>query len=191
MLQFFKAIGGPIGLLVLGFALAGFTTPYAVALVPLGLFLWLWQRSGLEIRRKPHVPLKAPPPAAGSKEAAASWKELNRRRNERYDQNHGLFLIHMWRPSKREGQVADVVIRLWQHGPGPLTSNEIEAVEYTLGPKFSDHSRVCTDPKAGFAIEESMFGPMLCLASVYFKDDRPPMVLERYINFVDETAERE
>jgi hypothetical protein len=29
----------------------------------------------------------------------------------------------------------------------------------------------------------SMWAPMLCLAKVYFTDNRPPFILERYVNF--------
>jgi hypothetical protein len=186
MREFFNSNGGAVGLIVLGLLAGGFTTPYAAAvLVPLGLVLWLWRGLRLEIRRKPRT---TPPSTAKSKETGASYKELNRTRQERYKQNNGLFLIHTWQPSAKEGQVADVVLRLWQHGPGPLASKEIDAVEYILGPKFTDHSRVCTDPRDGFAIEESMFKPMLCLAKVYFKDESPPILLERYTNFDYESA---
>jgi hypothetical protein len=123
------------------------------------------------------------PPASEPKAATPSWEELNAARIKRYEETRGLFLVHSWRPSQAEGQVVDVVIRLCQHGEGPMSRGEIKAVEYTLGPKFSNHSLVCTDASDGFALEVSMWGPMLCLAKVYLTDDRPPLLLERYLNF--------
>lgn len=122
------------------------------------------------------------PPTSEPKAATPSWEELNAARVKRYEENRGLFLVHDWHPSRTEGQSADVVIELCQHGDGPLTRGEIKAVEYTLGPKFSNHSLVCTEAANDFAVEVSMWGPMLCLAKVYLTDGRPPLLLERYIN---------
>jgi hypothetical protein len=140
-----------------------------------------------ELRRKPRA-LSGPgdPPTSEPKEPTPSWEVLNEVREKRYEATGGVFLVHTWRPSRFENQVADVTIRLHQHRDGPLSRGEVRAVEYTLGPNFSDHSRVSTNPRDGFAIEESMWGPMLCLAKVYLTGDREPLVLERYINFEQE-----
>lgn len=113
----------------------------------------------------------------------AHWELLENERQLRYVANRGLFLTHTWSPSEKPGQVADVLIRLQQHRDGPLAQGKIRGVEYCLGPKFSDHTRVNTDASNGFQIEESMYGPMLCLARVTFTDASPPLILERYINF--------
>ncbi|MEX2211238.1 MAG: pYEATS domain-containing protein [Gaiellaceae bacterium] len=128
--------------------------------------------------RNPGLPAVAEP-----KEPTPSWEELNDLRVRRYEESRGLFLVHSWRASSKPGQVADVVIRLHQHGDGPLAHGLIRVVEYTLGPKFNDHSLVCTRSEDAFEIEISLWGPMLCLAKVYFVDKSPPVVLERYINF--------
>lgn len=116
-------------------------------------------------------------------ESAASWEELNAARVARYEANRGLFLVHDWRPSTAEGQVADVRLYVVQHRHGPLDTAAIKAIEYTLGPQFDDHSIVKNDPADGFAVNVSMHGPMLCLAKVYFADGSQPIVLERYVNF--------
>jgi hypothetical protein len=128
--------------------------------------------------RQPNVP-----PAQEPTGATPSWEELNAARVKRYEETRGLFLIHTWQPSNADGQVADVTLRLCQHAEGPLARGEIKAVEYTLGPKFSNHSLVCTDARNDFALTVAMWGPMLCLAKVYFADGRQPLLLERYINF--------
>jgi hypothetical protein len=178
-----KANGGPLAVVVLGLGLAGFTTPLGWVLVGLGISAMIWQRLPWEIRRKDRALSSDIPPAAEPKEGTPSWQELNDARVERYEHNLGLFVVHTWRPSRREGQVADVTIWLWKHPDGRLTPGEVRAVEYILGPKFTDHSRVITDARNAFAIEESMWAPMLCLAKVYLAGNREPLLLERYINF--------
>jgi hypothetical protein len=119
------------------------------------------------------------------------WRSMNQLRVKRYEETEGVFLIHRWWPGSQEpGNIADIAIRLWQHGEGPLSRGEIEAVEYTLGPKFKNHSILCHDVASDFELRESIYGPLLCLATVYFKDDRPPLLLERYIDFEDKSEEQ-
>jgi hypothetical protein len=135
--------------------------------------------------------IQAGPPDAEPQEPTPSWEELNRVRVGRYEDNRGLFLVHDWyTPSQEPGQVADVTIRLKQHREGPLSRGEIRAVEYTLGPQFTDHSLVRMDPTDDYAIHVPMWDTMLCLAKVYFTDSSQPLLLERYINF-DQDAEPE
>src|SRR5688500_9510193 len=107
---------------------------------------------------------------------------MNDLRLARYEATRGLFLVHTWKRSSDPQQVADVTIQLCQHGDGPLGNGTVQAVEYTLGPKFTDHSLVRTDPTEGFQLTVSMWGPMLCVANVHFSDGAPPLLLERYIN---------
>jgi len=112
-----------------------------------------------------------------------SWEEMNTVRVGKYEANQGLFLVHSWKPSALPDQVAEVTIRIIQHGRGPLTRSTVSGVQYTLGPNFTDHSRIITDPTTGFAIHEAMYGPMLCLAEVCFSDGSAPLILERYVDF--------
>lgn len=127
-------------------------------------------------------------PNRAQDEPMPSWEQLNVLRVARYQATRGLFLAHSWLPSETDGQVADVRLHLLQHGHGPLTDGTIKAVEYTLGPKFSAHSIVRNNPEDGFALDVSMWGPMLCLAKVYFDDSSMPILLDRYVDF-DENAE--
>lgn len=121
-------------------------------------------------------------PPNGSK--SLSWSELNEVRVGKYEANRGLFLVHTWKPCDKPDQVADVVISIAQHSEhGPLSDGTVSGVQYTLGPQFSEHSHVITNPKGGFATSVSMYGTMLCLAEVCFTDGGPPLLLERYIDF--------
>ena len=109
--------------------------------------------------------------------------DLESERVKRYEEQRGLFLVHSWRPSKTPGQVADIVIWLHQHGTGPMSQGLVEKVEYELGPKFFDAQVTKSNIDEKFRIEISAYGPLLCLAKVYLKDGRHPIILERYIDF--------
>jgi len=104
-------------------------------------------------------------------------------RVSRYQKYQGVFLVHSWRPSRQQGQVADIVLQLQQHGDGPLKSGLVEAVEYALGPKFFLRPHVKTNREESFRLEVSAYGPFLCLARVRLKDGSS-FDLERYADFI-------
>ena len=112
-----------------------------------------------------------------------TWEELERKRIEIYEKSEGLFLVHTWRPSQEPGQIADIAIRLHQHGDGPLSQGQVKSVEYHLGPKFFEYPVIQTDPRDQFRLDVSAYGPMLCLARVHFHDDGSPLLLTRYVDF--------
>lgn len=112
-----------------------------------------------------------------------SWEVREQRRIGMYEENHGLFLVHTWRPSRVKGQVADIAISLYQHNEGPLSQGKVKSVEYHLGPMFFKEPVVKTNAKDNFRLDVSAYGPMLCLARVNFSDGTPSLDLERYINF--------
>lgn len=99
-----------------------------------------------------------------------------------YQNNSGLFLTHIWRPSNLKGQVADIRINLHQHGEGPLTLNQIDFVEYELGRKFFHSPVIKKNSKDDYALNVSAYAPMLCIAQVVLKDKRT-IVLKRYVDF--------
>jgi hypothetical protein len=115
--------------------------------------------------------------------AEPEWSGLEEIRRGTYEKQRGMFLVHTWRPSQTPGQVADVVLRLWQHGPGPLTSGGVRAVTYDLGPHFDPHTATQTNGVANFRDEVSAWAPMLCLAKVDFNDGHEPITLTRYVDF--------
>ena len=121
----------------------------------------------------------------GSPEAFSDREDLEKWRISRYEQNVGLFLVHTWRPSRTRGQIADILIQLHQHGEGPLSRNEVEKVEYNLGPKFFRGPVIKTNRNEDFRLEVSAYGPMLCVARVFVSGREKPVELERYINFED------
>lgn len=123
--------------------------------------------------------------APGSPEALPDASDLEAWRVSRYEQNQGLFLVHTWRPSPTPGQVADIVIRLAQHGDGPHARGEVEKVEYNLGPKFFRCPVIKTNAAEDFQLDVSAYGPMLCVARVFVHGSEKPIELERYINFED------
>jgi hypothetical protein len=114
--------------------------------------------------------------------ALAEGLNLEEQRIHRYDQYQGVFLVHSWRPSAERGQMADVVLRLRQHGEGPLSRDEIDHVEYVLGPKFFAAPVVKNNRKDNFRLEVSAYYPMLCLARVHLVSGST-FVLERYADF--------
>lgn len=112
-----------------------------------------------------------------------TYDEYEERRVNRYQNQKGLFLIHAWRPSKTQGQIADIVIWLHQHGDGPLSQGAVEKVEYHIGPMFFDHVVTKYNKHEAFKLEVSAYGPMLCSARAFIRGEDEPIELERYIDF--------
>lgn len=121
--------------------------------------------------------------AAGSLSAHEDSEEMEKWRISKYQRDEGLFLIHTWRPSNNQGQVADIIVQLHQHYDGPLHRGDVEKVQYNLGPKFFAEpvSKINKDEK--FRLEISAYGPVLCVANVFVRGREEPIRLERYLNF--------
>jgi hypothetical protein len=113
---------------------------------------------------------------------------LEARRLKEYEDNRGLFLAHYWEPSVKEGQKADIRVQLLAHRhpdgrKTPLEEGLVERVTYQLGPRFEEETVVKRNRKDNFALEFSLYSPVLCLAKVEFNDDTEPLYLSRYIDF--------
>jgi hypothetical protein len=113
---------------------------------------------------------------------------LEARRVQEYEDNRGLFLGHYWEPSVEEGQKVDIRVQLLahRHPDGRNTTLEeglVERVTYQLGPKFEEETTVKRNRKDNFALEFSLYSPVLCLAKVEFNDGTDPLYLSRYIDF--------
>lgn len=121
--------------------------------------------------------------ALAEEQAGANVQDPEARRIARYKSQEGLFLVHAWRPSRTQGQVADIVIWVHQHKAGPLTRGEVERVVFYLGPKFFDHPVEKTNVQDAFRLEVSAYYPMLCLAQVFLRGRPNPIDLERYVDF--------
>lgn len=114
--------------------------------------------------------------------------ELDKMRIKQYMDNRGLFLIHDWKSSNKEDQIADIVIRLHEHLDAPrraslLEEGRISSVKYELGRNFSRTSITSYSSEDHFSLTVSAYHPMLCLAKVTFNDKSDPIYLSRYINF--------
>jgi hypothetical protein len=80
-------------------------------------------------------------PAPGGTQPFAetdSPEDLEHIHKETYERQRGLFVVHTWRPSTRRGQVADITVRLHEHGKKwtPISDGEVERVDYYLGRSF-------------------------------------------------------
>lgn len=99
-----------------------------------------------------------------------------------YEKYQGVFLVHSWRPSGQQGQVADIVLRLRQHGDGPLKAGLVDHVEYALGPKFFEGPVLKRNREDDFRLEVSAYSPMLCVARVCLTNGSS-FDVERYADF--------
>jgi hypothetical protein len=119
---------------------------------------------------------------------ADGFEKLEDRRTTEYEDNRGLFLGHYWEHSVKEGQKADVRVQLLAHRhpdgrKTPLEEGVVERVTYQLGENFEEETVVKRNRKDNFALEFSLYSPVLCLAKVEFNDDTEPLYLSRYIDF--------
>jgi hypothetical protein len=129
---------------------------------------------------KPGPPPEEPRLPADLALSGAGSIELVRVR--RYEKYQGVFLVHSWRPSRQRGQVADIVLRLRQHGDGPLKAGLVDHVEYVLGPKFFEGPVVKRNREDDFRLEVSAYSPMLCVARVCLANGSS-FDVERYADF--------
>ena len=105
------------------------------------------------------------------------------KRRQIYERQEGFFLIHSWRASHEEGQVADIVISIYHHPDGVIPPGRVKQVTYELGRRFFEEPVVMTNVEENFRLELSAYDSMLCLARMEFEDDMPPLELHRYVNF--------
>jgi hypothetical protein len=119
---------------------------------------------------------------------ADGFEKLENRRTTEYEDNRGLFIGHYWEHSVKEGQKADVRVQLLAHRhpdgrKTPLEEGVVERVTYQLGENFEEETVVKRNREDNFALEFSLYSPVLCLAKVEFNDDTEPLYLSRYIDF--------
>lgn len=111
--------------------------------------------------------------------------ELADVRKEIYERQRGLFVVHTWRPSSRRGQLADITVRLHEHGDEwtPISDGEVERVEYYLGRSFFNGKAVTkTNAKDQFRLDVSAWGTTDCVARVHFSDGTS-VDIDRYLDF--------
>jgi hypothetical protein len=112
--------------------------------------------------------------------------DLKDQRRSIYERNRGLFLVHTWRPSTVAGQVADITVRLHEHGDRerPLSEGNVSKVEYYLGQSFFGGNVISkTNADESFRLDVAAYGSTDCVARVHFNDGSPSVVLDRYLDF--------
>jgi hypothetical protein len=127
------------------------------------------------------------PPAGGRALVAETGNpdDLEQARREIYERQRGLFVVHTWRPSTRPEQVADITVRLHEHGEEwtPISDGEVRRVEYYLGRSFFGGRAVSkTDADDGFRLDVAAWGTTDCVARVHFTDGTT-VDIDRYLDF--------
>jgi hypothetical protein len=106
------------------------------------------------------------------------WEE----RRQYYELSRNLLLVHRLAPSKKAGQLYDVLIYLMPHHSSDATLAGVKQVEYFLGRSWANSIFTSVDRARGFAIATSAYGPFMCTAEIHFSDGKKVMV-NRYIDF--------
>jgi hypothetical protein len=117
----------------------------------------------------------------GSENQLPAWTS---QREQIYQHNRDIFLVHQIRPSKRPGQSYDVFVFLaGAHGAKP--SDIVDQAEFFLGRYWRNKVFPVRNPGAGgtIGIATSAYGPTLCLCRVTFKDPPGEAILHRFLDF--------
>ena len=113
----------------------------------------------------------------------AASEEEYRDRDNIYEENHSLLVVHTLKPSENpdfvdEQRVFDISIFLVAHGEQEEFTN-LEKVEYYFGRWYKledDHARgtifTVTDSRDGFAMNVKFWNPTICIAKLFFKDGK-------------------
>jgi hypothetical protein len=79
-----------------------------------------------------------------------------------------------------------------QHREGPLSEGRVKEVEYVFGERFQEGPFRWQDPTDGFAYSTTIYGPLLVLARVVFKNRlRRPLLIERYVDLPEDGESKE
>ena len=103
-------------------------------------------------------------------------------REQYYQPNRLLMLVHKIAPSQQAGQQYDILIYLVPHPKSDATLAGVKKVEYYFGKSWGRNVFVSEDRAHGFAISTSAYGPFVCTAEIHFSDGETVMVA-RYIDF--------
>ena len=159
-------------------------------------------KSDSQMRQLAFTPPQAPPgvaeaPPAASAQALPSIAkggpsapdgEWTSARELEYKRTNRLFLVHVYEPSAIPAQKYDITIFLMRHIAGSTPNqrdgfSEVEKLELCFGPAWGN--KIFTAPNNGglIGVRTSAWGSFLATGRVIFKDDRPPVILHRYIDF--------
>jgi hypothetical protein len=106
------------------------------------------------------------------------WSE---NRNKIYEYSRGIFLTHVIKPSKTEGQEYDVFIYLLRHKSEDFS--DVRYAEFFLGSYWDNKVFEAVEENKGFiGISTSAYGTFLCTCKVTFNDNTQ-IEIHRYIDF--------
>ena len=97
-------------------------------------------------------------------------------REQYYQPNRLLMLVHRIVPSEQPGQVYDILIYLVPHPTSDATLAGVKRVEYYFGKSWGQNVFASDDRAHGFAITTSAYGPFVCTAEIHFSDGQAVMV---------------
>jgi len=103
-------------------------------------------------------------------------------RENYYQPNRLLMLVHRIVPSDQPRQLYDILIYLVPHPTSDATLAGVKRVEYYFGKSWGQNIFASEDRAHGFAIATSAYGPFVCTAEIHFSDEHVAMV-SRYIDF--------
>jgi len=116
----------------------------------------------------------------------ANWTQ---KRSEEYLQTHGLFLVHVCKPSTIQGQRYDVRIFIIRHIPGSQPNQkegfqDIDTADFYFGRSWGDRVFTAKNEGSFIGVSTAAWGTFLAICRVTFKDRaRAPVILYRYVDF--------
>lgn len=112
-----------------------------------------------------------------AKISADGWED---ERNKIYQNNNGLFLAHIIKPSKTIGQEYDIFIYLVRHKSKEFS--DVEYAEFFFGSYWQNKIFKETNKNGLIGVSTSAYGPFLCTCRVKMKNGKE-IKLNRYIDF--------
>ena len=103
-------------------------------------------------------------------------------REQYYQPNRLLMLVHRVSPSSQPGMLYDVLLYLVPHPGTDATLLSVKEVEYYFGKSWDRSIFTSVDRSRGFPIATSAYGPFVCTAEIQFTDGERVMV-SRYVDF--------
>jgi hypothetical protein len=103
-----------------------------------------------------------------------------RQREQYYEPNRKILLVHRLAPSNEPGMLYDIQIYVVPHKEATLSN--LSKVEYYFGQYWGNRIFTSIDRARGFPITTSAYGAFMCTAKLYFSDGNAVMI-NRYIDF--------
>lgn len=109
-------------------------------------------------------------------------------RGKKYTENHDLFVLHVYEPSKERRNYFDVTLFLIRHIKGMVPNQkegfrEVAQVEFFFGKSWRNQVFVAPNKGGVIGIRTSAWGSFLATCQISFNDGSSPVVLHRYIDF--------